>query len=609
MNAIGYASPERSKRSSITVLTAALAQADISRTVFFYTLSIVLSSLPFALAVAVSQLVSAVSGVLSTTTIGSAEHHAYVAIAAIAAILAVQQVLAMAQGLVTTRLANQLDRSLRRRAMVAVLCPTGTSHLEDPQIRDLVAEGSTVARARYNAVGAVFSLQVVLGSYLTGVFMLLGVARFNVLLALALLVTWLVVRTQLRRENLELWKVLGYQTSANRRSEYYRDLAFTQQAAKEIRVFGLGGWLRDGFEAHWRSAMSPVWTARRGRRSPLVALFGVVVAVNVVAVILVVRAAESGHLGIAGLTLALQGVVGAAVMGNGGTDDVLVDWGAAPVPALARLERTLAPLAPKSSPPGRAPVQPPAWDGLRLEKVAFGYPGQVAGTLESVDLELRPGRSLALVGANGAGKTTIIKLICRLIEPGSGAIFLGGVDLARVDPLAWRRQVAVVFQDFVHYPASIGDNVRFGAIHSPRDQQVLEQVADLTGVGRFVAGLSDGWATELSREVTGGTELSGGQWQSVALARALYALRSGAKVLILDEPTANLDARAEAIFYDRFLDITRGVTTILVSHRFSTVRKADEILRAPERPGHRAGFPSPALGGWWAVRHHVRPTG
>ena len=289
--------------------------------------------------------------------------------------------------------------------------------------------------------------------------MLLGVARFNVALALALLVTWLVVRTRLRRENLELWKVLGYQTSANRRSEYYRDLAFTHQAAKEIRVFGLGGWLRDGFEAHWRSAMSAVWTARRSRRAPLVALFAVVVAVNVVVVVLVVRAAEAGHLGIARLTLALQGAVGAAVMGNGGTDDVLVDWGAATVPALARLEQALAPLAPGAGPPAacRCPalVEPPPWDGLRLEKVAFLYPGQVAGTLESVDLELRPGRSLALVGANGAGKTTIIKLICRLIEPGSGTVLLGGVDLARVDPVAWRRQVAVVFQDFVHYqPAS-----------------------------------------------------------------------------------------------------------------------------------------------------------
>jgi ATP-binding cassette, subfamily B, bacterial len=416
-------------------------------------------------------------------------------------------------------------------------------------------------------------------------------------------VTWLVVRTQLRRENLELWKVLGYQTSANRRSEYYRDLAFTQQAAKEIRVFGLGGWLRDGFEAHWRSAMSAVWTARRSRRAPLVALFGVVVAVNVVVVVLVVRAAESGHLGIAGLTLALQGVVGAAVMGSGGADDVLVDWGAATIPALARLERALAPLLPRAGPAGQALVEPPPWDGLRLEKVAFRYPGQVAGTLGSVDLELQPGRSLALVGANGAGKTTIVKLICRLIEPGSGTVLLGGVDLARVDPVAWRRQVAVVFQDFVHYPASVEDNVCFGAVHGARDQRVLEEVAELAGVDRFVAGLSHGWATELSREVTAGTELSGGQWQSVALARALYALRSGAKILILDEPTANLDARAEAVFYDRFLDITRGVTTILVSHRFSTVRKADEICvleggRVTERGPHHQLL---AAGGQYAT--------
>lgn len=143
----------------------------------------------------------------------------------------------------------------------------------------------------------------------------------------------------------------------------------------------------------------------------------------------------------------------------------------------------------------------------------------------------------------------------------------------------------------------------FGAVHRARDQRVLEEVADLAGVDRFVTGLSDGWATELSREVTGGTKLSGGQWQSVALARALYALRSGAKVLVLDEPTANLDARAEANFYDRFLEITRGVTTILVSHRFSTVRKADEICvlqngRVSERGSHQQLL---AAGGQYAT--------
>jgi len=192
-----------------------------------------------------------------------------------------------------------------------------------------------------------------------------------------------------------------------------------------------------------------------------------------------------------------------------------------------------------------------------------------------LDLVLRAGRSTALVGINGAGKTTLVKLLARLHDPDSGRILVDGVDLVRVRPAEWQRQVAVVFQDFAHYPLSFAENIGFGSPSFLSDVPGLSDAARRAGALDVVSSLS--WDTVLSRSYDGGAELSGGQWQRIALARALFAVRHGATILVLDEPTAWLDARGEADFFDRFLEITEGTTTLIISHRFSTVRRADHI--------------------------------
>jgi ATP-binding cassette subfamily B protein len=207
--------------------------------------------------------------------------------------------------------------------------------------------------------------------------------------------------------------------------------------------------------------------------------------------------------------------------------------------------------------------------------VNFGYPDRPV--LRHLDLVIPAGGSLALVGSNGAGKSTVIKLLARLYDHQGGRITIDGTDLRDLDLDSWRRQLAIVFQDFTRYELPLRDNVGFGRVDAPRTDDALAAAARLAGLGSMIEQLPAGWDTPLSRRLAGGSDLSGGQWQRVVFARALFAVEHGARVLVLDEPTAHLDARAEADLYERFLDITSGLTTILVSHRFATVRLAGQI--------------------------------
>ncbi|WP_424234940.1 ABC transporter ATP-binding protein [Actinophytocola sp.] len=215
---------------------------------------------------------------------------------------------------------------------------------------------------------------------------------------------------------------------------------------------------------------------------------------------------------------------------------------------------------------------------IRLEGVGFRYPGTDRLILDGLDLEIRPAEVLAVVGRNGAGKTTMLTLLAGLRRPTAGRITIDGVDLADIDSVSWRRQVTMVFQDFLHYPLTFRENVALGAPEvEPDDDAILASVA-AAGACELVDMLPDGLDTLLTREHSGGVDLSGGQWQRVAIARALFAVAHGRTVLVLDEPTAHLDVRAEAEFYDRVISAVSGVTVVLISHRLATVRRADRIV-------------------------------
>jgi ATP-binding cassette subfamily B protein len=212
--------------------------------------------------------------------------------------------------------------------------------------------------------------------------------------------------------------------------------------------------------------------------------------------------------------------------------------------------------------------------GVRLESVGFTYRSRREPTLDGLDLDIPAGQSVAIVGENGAGKSTLIKLLCGLYEPDSGRVTLDG----GASPLQARGRVGVIFQDFVRYQLPLRENVGFGRLPLLDEREVLEGALRDAGGAELMGGMPLGWDTVLSREFEGGVDLSGGQWQRIALARALTAIRGGAGLLILDEPTASLDVRAETELFERFLELTRDVTTILVSHRLSSVRHADRIV-------------------------------
>ena len=225
---------------------------------------------------------------------------------------------------------------------------------------------------------------------------------------------------------------------------------------------------------------------------------------------------------------------------------------------------------------GALPQGPRPGDGLRFEEVCFRYPDSDQAALTEVSLHLQPGTSLALVGENGSGKTTLIKLLTRLYPPSSGRILLDGLDLQQWDAAALQRRIGVIFQDFGRYQFLVGENIGAGDVDHFEDRNHWQQAAEKGMATDFIDKLPNRYETQLGKWFKGGRELSGGQWQKIALARAF--MRTRADLLVLDEPTATMDAAAEATIFEHFRELSQGKMTILISHRFSTVRMADQII-------------------------------
>jgi len=256
--------------------------------------------------------------------------------------------------------------------------------------------------------------------------------------------------------------------------------------------------------------------------------------------------------------------VGISMIAFGGLNWAL-DGSAAPVAEVLRLESAMASAGALSSGISDADGRPQR--EIRFRDVTFAYPGGKP-VLEHFDLTIPAGSSLAIVGQNGAGKTTLAKLLCRLYDPQSGAIEIDGVDLRSFRIESWRQRLAAVFQDFIRFELPLRDNVA----PAGAGPEIIQQSLEAAGAAKLAT-----LDTVLARGYDGGTELSGGQWQRVALARTLCAVKGGAGLVLLDEPTAQLDVRGEAEIFDRILTATRQCTTILISHRFSTVRHVDRI--------------------------------
>jgi ATP-binding cassette, subfamily B, bacterial len=532
------------------------------------------SVVPNLVLIAAGHLVGTIPAAASSGLASPAGHRLIAALLVTGVLYAVALLLGPVQSAVSSVVKWRLVYRTEERLISAVSRPVGIAHLEDPRVLDdlALAQGQLTGQMPADAP---MTLALVVSNRASGLLACAVLASWRWWLGLLLLVMWM----SIRRPQLALIREQGALYAGNsealRRAWYLQRLAADPAVAKESRVFGLGGWLVDRYRRQWLLGMAAPWAALRKLDRKVLEL-----AVPV----LIAFAIAAGYLGLAAyrreidlgtLAVMLPMLAATTPLGDISWDDVALSWMLQGLPRARELETSLALPGPDLSGVVSAADLPVR--EVRFEGVRFRYPDASQDVFGSLDLVLRAGQSTALVGINGAGKTTLVKLLARLHDPCGGRILVDGADLSSLDPAGWQRQVAVVFQDFARYPLSFAENIGFGAPSYLSDAAGLEAAASRAGALDVLSGLDLGWETVLSRGYEGGVDLSGGQWQRVALARALFAVRHGATILVLDEPTAWLDARGEADFFDRFLDITAGITTLIISHRFSTVRRADHI--------------------------------
>jgi ATP-binding cassette, subfamily B, bacterial len=488
-------------------------------------------------------------------------------LALIAAVFIPLQVLSPVHQAIGANLGSRTSAWLYDQLTSACVRPPGMGHLESPKLTndltmardfDLGITGPPMSISMdFIASGLV---EMVGG--LTCAIVLAGYAWWAPLLLAG---AWLGTHWLLRESGVWRDRNTREVRDAQRDADYAYRLAVDAPAAKEIRLFGLAGWTVERFRERRRRLFELRWEATRLRERPVLWSLLLVLAANGVVFWSLASAAAGAALPLDRAVTYAVAAVTTSMIAFGGLSWAL-DGASAPAAAVLRLQEAMDPAGALER-GTRSTAGAPARE-IRFRDVTFAYQGAAEPVLRAFDLTIPAGSSLAIVGQNGAGKTTLAKLLCRLYDPQRGSIEVDGADLRDTDPEAWRSRVTAVFQDFIRFELPLRDNVApAGApdevIRAALEEAGAAQLADLD--------------TVLARGYEGGTDLSGGQWQRIALARALCAVRLGAGLVLLDEPTAQLDVRGEAEIFERVLAATRHVTTILISHRFSTVRQADRI--------------------------------
>lgn len=560
-------------------LLALLPRVSRGYTVAVAAIVLVTGALPVAFNVATGFVVGRVPAAARAGGLDTPAGRELVAALALAAILFVwQQMVNPFRILFASRLGRLCDLRLRETVMRASLDPVGIGHLEDPALLDTMSLARGVGPGQFTVGQAVTALSFNVGQYITALTGAVLLARWGYpLLTVVLFVGNLAVRIVLAREIHRFTRTMLGQARALRRSTYFRDMVLAPGAAKEARVFGMRAWIGDRFREHWLNGMREVWRERnRAWPSLIFIMLGITGFYGLAFGVLGSDAVAVGQPGIQTLAVTIGLAFSIGTLHNANDTHLMVSYGSEPVPHALDLPARIAERHPM-------PSGAHAADGLPAREItfrglSFAYPGSDHQVYDGLDLRIEAGRSLAIVGANGAGKTTLVKLLARLYDPTAGTIEVDGIDLREVDPRAWQRRIAAIFQDFVQYQLPAADNIGFGAPARASDRAAIMRAAERAGAQDIIEALPHGLDTVLSRQYADGADLSGGQWQRLALARALFAVEGGAGVLVLDEPTANLDVRAEVELFDRFLELTKGTTTILISHRFSTVRRADRIV-------------------------------
>lgn len=394
--------------------------------------------------------------------------------------------------------------------------------------------------------------------------------------ALLLAITAVVLRFA-GRGALARVSVLWSSLAPHRQSLFYLQTIGTHDdSAKEMRALRLASWLKAFHFRETLEYLGPLWAGRRKLLFRPYVAYSALGLVFSAAAFAAIAFESAGKQQVLGLAVSIQAVLVPLRFGASAPEaDNPTQFGINAAKDLEKLNDLLG--RPREDTSGRERVGLTAPPEVRFASVGFRYPGVTRPVLDGLDLTLAPGTSTAVVGVNGAGKTTLVKQLCGLYPPDRGTIMVNGRDLRDLDLDDWRRSVAVTLQDFGRYEMSLRDNVAFGAPHAAVDDDAVLQALQRAGATEILRDLPHGLSTILAPAYEGGVGLSGGQWQRIALARALYSVSKGARLLVLDEPTAQLDVRSELAFFDQFMELTEGLTTLVISHRFSTVRHADAI--------------------------------
>ena len=476
-----------------------------------------------------------------------------------------QRGLTVCQSLLRVLLGQRVNVLILEKALTLDLV-----HFEDSEFYDKMNQARQEASLRpLSLVTRTFGLIQSALSLVTYGGLLLNFSIWAVVVLLVAALPPFIAETRFAGEAFRLFK---WRSPETRQQHYLETLIAREDYAKEVQLYQLGDTMlrryRDIFDRLYGEDRD--LTIRRGLWGYLLGLLST--GVFYVAYAWIVLETIFGRISLGDMTMYLmvfrqgQSTFTAALTSIGGMyEDNLY---------LSNLYEFLEQDVPK--PRGKARQGRIPGDGIRFENVFFTYSGGLKPTLKGISLHLKPGEKLAIVGENGSGKTTLIKLLTRLYSPDSGRILLDGLDLQEWDVEVLRRRIGVIFQNFVRYQFTVGENVGVGDVEHLEDEARWEVAAEKGTAQPFIKAMPEGFGTQLGRWFKGGQELSGGQWQKIALSRAF--MRTGADILVLDEPTAAMDAEAEVQIFDHFRKITQNQMVVLISHRFSTVRMADQIV-------------------------------
>ncbi|MBO9454283.1 ABC transporter ATP-binding protein [Paracoccus sp. R12_1] len=475
------------------------------------------------------------------------------------------------------RLVTYADSLLQERLVIS-LSMRLMNHAADLDLASFEDAGfqDRLDRARRQTMGRIPLVGQVMQQMQDGVTVVsfgAGLIAYNPWLVVLLLVALIPTLVGQMHFNAELYAMNWRRAPERRERDYLRMIGATSESAKEVKIFGLNAFLRDRYLELAERFYAENRVINRRQLVVMAALTGIGTLCYYGAYLWIIGRTLTGTLSLGDLTF----LSGSFLRLRGLIEGLLSSFSSMASQALYLddLYRFFDERPGIASPPDALPVPAPIRHGITFENVGFRYPGAGRWAVRDLSFHLNAGETVALVGENGAGKTTIVKLLARLYDPTEGRILLDGRDLRDYDLDQLRAAVGVIFQDFVRYAMSASDNIAAGRIEARTDRPRIETAAERALADQVIAKLPAGYDQMVGKRFAHGLDLSGGEWQKLAIARAYMR---DAQILILDEPTAALDARAEFEVFQRFNDLSTGRTALLISHRFSSVRMADRII-------------------------------